>query len=208
MNYCFLPLSARKQNRKQMVPKIRMYWLFMAFLLLITPSFVLAATTETELGGVRNFNEFISETWKWSSSVVFAVSVIAIIVGGILITSSGGNEDRADMGRMTVKGSVVGIFITLFSSVFYTFIMSPVNTEAGKGLGDIFETLTTIAEALTSVVGALAALGIVYAGIRYMTAGGDSEKMDSAKNALKMSVFGAGIALSAWAISSFLLNNS
>jgi glucose uptake protein GlcU len=145
-------------------------------LVLFVPSLALARTIETELGGVVSFNEFIAEVWRWSSSVVFAVSVIAIIVGGILITSSGGNEDRADMGRITVKGSVVGIFITLFSSVFYTFIMNPVKDKDGSELGDIFDALTTVADALTSVVGALAGLGIVYAGIRYMTAGGDEEK--------------------------------
>jgi hypothetical protein len=128
--------------------------------------------------------------------------------GGILITSSGGNEDRADMGRITVKGSVVGIFITLFSSVFYTFIMNPVKDKDGSELGDIFDALTTVADALTSVVGALAGLGIVYAGIRYMTAGGDEEKIDSAKNALKMAIYGSIIALSAWTISNFLLQNS
>jgi hypothetical protein len=73
-------------------------------------------------------------------------------------------------------------------------------------------------DALTNTVGSLiqtflGILGIVflvltiYAGFTWMTAAGDSKKVDSAKNILISAVVGLVVLLSAYAISSFVIDN-
>ncbi len=56
------------------------------------------------------------------------------------------------------------------------------------------------------ILGIIAVLLIVYAGFKWMTAGGDEEKITDAKKILKNGVIGLAIILSSWAIATFILN--
>ena len=79
-------------------------------------------------------------------------------------------------------------------------------TEGPSGI-----TITTISEAiivvtlyLLSIIGLVALLFIVFAGIKYMTSAGDEEKMKSAKNAFYSAVLGLTVALMAYGILSVI----
>ncbi len=197
--------NTKSKNNKsaKYLKNITLYSL--AFLALVMiPGKTFADSIKTSLGEVQVYSEFISEVWKWGAQIVFAAAVIAIIVGGIAIVSSGGSEDRADTGRKTVRGGIIGISITLLSAVFDSFIKTPVDQTDQHGVGGIVSSLHSAATSLMAVVGAVSAVGIVYAGIKYMTSGGDEEKLGSAKLALKLSIIGAAIAFSAWGILGFL----
>jgi hypothetical protein len=58
-----------------------------------------------------------------------------------------------------------------------------------------------------SISGILLFLYFFYAGFLWMTAAGDSKKVDSAKSMIKTASIGLLIMLSAWIISSFVLTN-
>lgn len=89
---------------------------------------------------------------------------------------------------------------------------------ASKTLGDVNKTgnagstssLPTLIGGLISVL--LGSLGIVFvvfiiqAGILYMTAGGDTEKVKKAKQLIMQAVIGLIIVVSAYAISSFVID--
>jgi glucose uptake protein GlcU len=179
-----------------------------ACIILLFPQNAQADLIQTELGAVQNFSEFISNAWKWGSNIIFGMATVAIIVGGILIVASGGSEERADMGRQTVQGGIIGIIITLFSAVFNRFLQDPVRGDEQKKLGDLLSSLDSVATGLVALIGGISAAGIIYSAIKYMTSGGDEEKIASAKKALKMSIWGTIIAGSAWGISHFLFSMS
>lgn len=174
--------------------------------LLAAPLTFAAEIIDTDIGSFYTFSEYISGVWRWVAQIVFGIGIVAIVIGGLLLAGSGGNEDKADIGRQTVRGGIIGIIITLFSAVFNRFIQTPVGDEDNVSLESAQESIGNAATGFLSVVAAVSAIGIVYAGIKYMTANGDDEKLQSAKSALKFSLLGLAISVGAWAISAFLFS--
>lgn len=186
------------------------YWyvaFFFLALLLFLPHAFAAETVQTDIGTVYDWPEYVSTVWGWIAPIVIGIAVLAIVVGGLLLVGSGGNENRADIGRQTVRGGVIGIIITIFSAAFNIFIQNPVANQNDTSLASAQSSIDSAITGVLSIVGVASAIGIVYAGIKYMTANGEEEKLQSAKNALKFSVIGLGISLGAWIIAGFLMNN-
>lgn len=67
-------------------------------------------------------------------------------------------------------------------------------------VGSLVEAATKMTQALLGLIGTIALLFLVYAGIVYMTAAGDDSKIKSAKNIITGTVAGLGIALIAYSL--------
>ena len=80
-----------------------------------------------------------------------------------------------------------------------------VNAEADLGSSDLTDTIGKLISALLSVLGVIFLLLIIWAGFTWMTAQGDSKKVDKAKDILITAVVGLIILLSAYAISTFVI---
>jgi heme/copper-type cytochrome/quinol oxidase subunit 2 len=76
-------------------------------------------------------------------------------------------------------------------------------TNPEQTLGD---TISTIVNLLSAAVGVLAVIMIIYAGFRYVTSGGASDKVTSAKNTIVYAVIGLIIVALAQLIVKFVLN--
>lgn len=72
----------------------------------------------------------------------------------------------------------------------------PANNQVANALEIVF-----------GVMGALAVLMIVIAGLRYMLAGGDPSKVANARNTIIYSVIGLVVALTAYSIVYFVVRN-
>lgn len=83
--------------------------------------------------------------------------------------------------------------------------LTDVNSEADLGSADLTETIGKLISALLSVLGVIFLLLIIWAGFTWMTAQGDSKKVDKAKDILITAVVGLIILLSAYAISTFVI---
>lgn len=82
-------------------------------------------------------------------------------------------------------------------------------TEKVKNpLGSKFENLNsfvkTLLEGLIKILIPVIALAIIYAGLMFVTARGNTEKLTTAKNALLYGVIGAGLVLGAWALAQLI----
>ncbi|MDD3711611.1 MAG: hypothetical protein PHP37_03370 [Patescibacteria group bacterium] len=66
--------------------------------------------------------------------------------------------------------------------------------------------IAMVIQALLSIVGVVFIIIIIYGGIIWMTAGGNEEKIDKAKDLVKRAVIGLIIVVSAYAISIFVVN--
>lgn len=167
---------------------------------------VSADLIETEIGTVENFGDYVSKVWNWAAGVIFGVAVATLIIGGLLLMSSAGDEERANAGKQTIKGAISSIVIVLFSAVIHKFIQRPTESIDGVAqLSDTKEVISNTIGLLLSLVGTVAVMGLIISGIRYMTSGGDEEKLQSAKNAIKMSIIGLIISISAYGILGFIL---
>ena len=92
----------------------------------------------------------------------------------------------------------------------------PVQAEAPGGLDDAMEKtqnddmptelfddggiVTTVINTMLFIVGILAVIMIIYAGIRYTTAHGDKGQVENAKNTLMYSIVGLVVAIIAYAV--------
>jgi len=179
---------------------------FLLFLaLLLFPK--LAFAVETEVGDVQTFGELISKVWAWSTQIIFGVSVIVLIVGGIMYMAARGDEERVNTAREVVSGSIIATVLTLLSGVLFTFLHKPTaNIQGAATLSDATQVLQNIASILLGVVGGVCALMLIYSGVQYMLAAGEQEKIDSAKKGLFFSVVGLAISLSAYGIIQWVIS--
>ncbi len=77
------------------------------------------------------------------------------------------------------------------------------DTDAEKSVNDIIETIVNV---LTTVVGILAVIFIIVGGFRYITSGGDSGKVSSARNTIVYALIGLIIVALAQIIVRFVLS--
>jgi heme/copper-type cytochrome/quinol oxidase subunit 2 len=85
--------------------------------------------------------------------------------------------------------------------------LEDVNADANLGSEDLTATIGLLISALLSVLGVIFLLLIIWSGFTWMTAAGDPKKVDKAKDILITSVVGLIILLSAYAISTFVIDS-
>lgn len=84
--------------------------------------------------------------------------------------------------------------------------LSTVQEESGLADADLYTTIGVIIGVFLSILGIIALGIILYAGWLWMTAGGDAKKVDEAKQWMINGVIGLVIILSAYGITSFIIN--
>lgn len=72
------------------------------------------------------------------------------------------------------------------------------------GSGGIFRTITNV---LLFIIGAIAVIMLIIGGIRYVTSGGDSAAVTSAKNTILYAVVGIIVAILAYAVVNFVISS-
>lgn len=77
------------------------------------------------------------------------------------------------------------------------------NANPDAGITDIIETVVRI---FTLIVGAASVIMIIFGGFRYITSGGDSSKVTSAKNTIMYALIGLVIAVLAQVLVNFVIN--
>lgn len=83
--------------------------------------------------------------------------------------------------------------------------LDDVNTSAGLGTTDLTETIGSLISTLLAFLGVIFLILIIYAGLLWMTAAGNEDKVKKAQSILLSSVIGLIILLSAYAISYFVI---
>ncbi|NCN07786.1 hypothetical protein GW933_03820 [Candidatus Falkowbacteria bacterium] len=78
-------------------------------------------------------------------------------------------------------------------------------TDLPNGTTDLKAAIGEVIQIFLGFLGILAVVLIIYAGFLWMTAGGDSGKVDKAKDYIKNAVIGIVIILAAYIITSFVL---
>lgn len=77
---------------------------------------------------------------------------------------------------------------------------------AGFGASSIFDIIGTLINVFLGLLGVIFLLLVLYAGFLWMTAGGDDKQVDKAKKMLINATVGLVIVLSAYAITTFIVN--
>lgn len=163
------------------------------------------AQTQTALGEVSTFGEFISLIWSYGSQVVIALAVFFIVLGAFFYVASAGNDERISQGKQMIFGSFISILIVIFSGVLIRTLHKPAEGTTGY-LTDIPNVITNATNILVGLIGAFAVLMLTYAGFLYVTAHGDAEKVRKANASIKYAVFGLVIGVLAFGVVNTLVN--
>ncbi len=167
----------------------------------------LAFAVETEVGEVKTFGEYISQIWAWGTQVIFGVSVIMLIVGGVMYMASSGDEERVDNAKQVISGALISTVLMLFSGILFAVLQKPTGAIEGSAtLNDATEVIKNITNILLGAVGGVSVITLIYNGIQYMLSAGDPDKLDGAKRGLKFSLIGLGVALGAYFILQWVIS--
>ncbi len=163
------------------------------------------AQTQTALGEVNNFAEFISIVWSYGSQVIIGLAVFLIVLGAFFYVSSGGNDERIGQGKQLIFGSFIAILIVIFSGVLIRTLHKPAQGSTGA-LSDVPNVINNATTILVSIIGAFTVLMFVYAGLMYVLARGDTIKIDKAHAAMRYAVYGLIIGVLAYGLVNTLIN--
>jgi len=175
------------------------------FGLLVPASAFAQETTQTVLGSVSNFGEFVSLAWNYGAQVLIALAVFFIVLGAIFYVASAGNEERIAQGKQMIIGSLVAVVLVILSGVLIRTLHQPTQGTTGA----LTDVPTVIRNATNILVGTLAGFSVLmltYAGFLYTTAQGDAEKVGKAHAAIRYAVIGLVIGALAYLIVTNVVN--
>lgn len=86
-------------------------------------------------------------------------------------------------------------------------LSSEFGDSTGLGQGDLKATIGSLINVALQFLGVVTVVIILYGGFKWMTAGGNDEKVGEAKRLIIAGIIGLAIVLSAYAISSFVIGS-
>lgn len=107
-----------------------------------------------------------------------------------------------------VMGLVLAPSLGMAASTTDTFGLNPLNSELSGTLGnaDLRVTVGKLINVALSLLGVIAVVIILAGGFKWMTAGGNDDKVAEARKMIFSGIIGLAIILSSWAIALFVLN--
>lgn len=140
------------------------------------------------------------------------LAVLYMIYGGFLYMTSNGNPEGAAKGLKTIINASIGIAIGMSAIAIKNFlwqVMIGRASETSSGIvlyqADSLAVLSAALSAIYFIAGAVAVVVIIISGLTYVTSSGNSSKIVKAKNALLYAVIGLVVAVSAWALTNFII---
>jgi len=115
------------------------------------------------------------------------------------------------MRKKIISLILIALFLVPFlkvpiaSATTDTFGMNWVNNDINLGQNDPRGIAATVINIILTLLGIIAVVIVLLGGFKWMTAGGNEDKVSEAKKLLGAGVIGLVIILAAWGISSFIL---
>jgi heme O synthase-like polyprenyltransferase len=103
--------------------------------------------------------------------------------------------------RVPVSVKLLPIYVATVMPVFATY---QVLAASPAGASQVQNFLTNIINIVAGLASTIAAGGLVWSGITYMTAGGNLQSLDKAKNIFKYSLIGLALCIAAFVIANLV----
>jgi hypothetical protein len=132
--------------------------------------------------------------------IIVLISVLFIVIGGILYMTSAGNDQRIETAKKAITAALIGLSIGIAAPTFVqeTYVMlGATDVPDVEGASSFAAILQNVLNFLLGIMGVIAIIMLVLAGILYMTSAGDESKIDTAKKMTKWAIIGVAVALSA-----------
>lgn len=150
--------------------------------------------------------EFMTEFWFFASQVVIWIAILAFIVWSMFYMVSWWDDQKANKAKSIIRNSIISIIF-----VVWAWMIRSQSTSLTEGLwtdiNGIFNVFSRIQTLLYSLIGIIVFLTLLYSWSLYLSSQGDEEKIDKAKNSLKVVFIWAILALNAVFLINYLINN-
>jgi len=113
------------------------------------------------------------------------------------------------MNKKLVAGLLTVLALTVPAVSFaQATIQTGIGTTFGLNTADLQSTVIKIVQWVLTLLGLIAVIMILYGGFVWLTAGGNEEKVASAKKVISAAIIGLIIVLLAWAIVTFVVSTA
>lgn len=124
--------------------------------------------------------------------LIGVLALIYLIVAGIKYITSQGDDKRAGEARSAILYAIIGLVIIGLSWVIVNFVFRAAGLGASglPGGDDLAGRVMAVINGFLVLIGVLAVIYLVYAGVKYITSAGDDKKAGEAKQAILYTVIG------------------
>lgn len=169
------------------------------------------ASRDNPLGGLQPLLEFIMNIMI---GLFGAFAVLVLIVSGIQISASAGNENAVKSAKENIFKIITGLVLlisfrailglinTAFEGVNTSSLFGATGNELNpEGIPKLLGNIISIASFISGVV---AVIFIIVAGIRYITSAGNARAREGAQKTLIYAIGGLVLSISAYGILTFI----
>ncbi len=162
---------------------------------------------------ITNINDF----WLIGASILEMIIKLAaylavglFILNGAKMMVSQGSPERVASARDGMLKATIGLVVTLLSGNLVGLIASAFTDEGSDSGIPIVpadaSTLQRVLQYVFAIIGAVAVLIVIIAGIRYIVSAGDPQRINTSKNTIIYAVVGLVISVSAYIIVGAIFN--
>lgn len=189
----------KKSHLLSCIAFVMMFFLFLNFDAPLAAAY--SGSFDNPVGGSNEITAFFEGVMVHLQGIIAFVAVMFIVIGGILYTASGGNQNMATAGKICVTSAIIGFALAAAGPSFlYQIkfsIYGDVNAAVPTSLAaapTLIEIVGRVLTFLLSIIGILGIIGLTISGLLYLFAAGDSTQAQKAKESIKYSIGGIAIA--------------
>lgn len=160
------------------------------------------------VGGIvtGNVNEVIGNIIVAILSIVTTIAVLTIVIAGMYLVLSIGDEGQKDKAKKIIQYTVVGIIVILLAQAIIDLVFKVFQGNAGGAAQIVGDVVVKIILAIVNIVTTIAVLMIVIAGLYLIFSNGDEGQKDKAKKIIIYTIIGIVVILFARVIVQFANN--
>lgn len=145
---------------------------------------------------------FLAQILSWLRSIVVALALVVIVIGGLLYITSAGDEGKAETAKKWITGAMIGLAIVFLAPTIFNELGSILGWTGTSATGakTVAEILKSVLMFLLALAGSIALIMLVVGGFMYLFAGVDEHRAETGKDIVKYSVIGLIIIMSSYVI--------
>ncbi len=164
------------------------------------------------------FDKQVEIVMTFIKYLIGSLAVAMIVINGVKLVTGGGEEENIKKARNGIFAAMGGLVIMMIANTFVTKVFYKVDKTTYSAISEGITPQTDLSEGISQIVGitnfVISFVGpglvllIIIAGILYLTAGGEEEKMNKAKRMLISGVIGLVVIYGAFALVSTIVSGS
>lgn len=164
-------------------------------------------------GCVNTLTEVIVTVSVGLIGLVAVAATFMFIYGGIMMLTSGGNEKRVSQSKEILKWTTLGLVFMFLAGAILRFVYqafkktdyTDISASIGLGQASLSKTAVSTLNTVTGLLGIIGVTMVIWGGYQWLTAAGNEQRVERAKQILTGAIIGLVIILLSWAIVRYVI---